>query len=229
MKKHKKGNAAIAVSIIIAGAIIAGAVFLSRGEKTGSAAQNTRHGETQEIRNFRMPDENDFLRGNPDAKVTIVEFSDFECPFCARLHPTLSRLVEERDDVNWVYRHFPLSSIHSRALAAAIASECVAKQGGNEAFWKFSDALFLNQNNLGNDLSEEQALKFGLDLDEFRSCLSDKEIAKNVTGDGNEAVSSGGRGTPFSVAITASGRLLPFSGALPYETIVSLVDQAVNN
>jgi len=89
-------------------------------------------------------EEGEHILGNPaNAQVTIIEYSDFECPFCARFHPTLKRIVSESNgNVAWVYRQFPLTQIHQNALERAIASECVAKIKGNDAFWKYADLLF---------------------------------------------------------------------------------------
>jgi hypothetical protein len=84
------------------------------------------------------------ILGNPTtAQVTIIEYSDFECPFCARFHPTLKKIVTESNgNVAWVYRQFPLVQIHQNAFERAVASECVAKIKGNDAFWKYADLLF---------------------------------------------------------------------------------------
>lgn len=84
----------------------------------------------------------DHIRGNKKAKVVVIEYSDFQCPFCQRVHPTYKKIVETYGDkVMWVYRHFPLN-FHPKALPAAIASECAYEQGGDDAFWKFTDELF---------------------------------------------------------------------------------------
>jgi protein-disulfide isomerase len=232
---NKNGPNTIALSIIAAGLIIAGSIFMTQnpdGESNvalAPAGNNNNAAATASIDDLRLPDENSHIKGNPNARVTIVEFSDFECPFCGRIHPTLDRIISERDDVNWVYRHFPLSSIHSNAMNASIASECVAKLGGNDAFWSFADSLFLNQRNLGQTLYEGEAQKLGINLSDFRSCLEDDSIAQIVKDDLSEASSIGGRGTPFSVAITPKGKFIPFSGALPYESILQLVEQALES
>ncbi len=89
------------------------------------------------------------IRGNLNAPVTIVEFSDFECPFCRRFHPTAQQaLAEYGDRVRWVYKHFPIDQIHPQARPAAEVSECIAEQKGNEGFWQFADIIFENQDRL---------------------------------------------------------------------------------
>lgn len=88
--------------------------------------------------------EGEHVMGNPNtADVTIVEYSDFECPFCARFHPVLEQVVAESNgSVAWVYRQFPLTQIHEHAFERAIASECVAQIKGNDAFWEYANLLF---------------------------------------------------------------------------------------
>lgn len=87
--------------------------------------------------------DDDHIRGNANADIAIFEYSDYQCPFCTRVHPTYLQVMDEYGDkVMWVYRHFPLTSIHPDALPLAIGSECVAAQGGNDAFWDYTDALF---------------------------------------------------------------------------------------
>lgn len=87
--------------------------------------------------------EKDHVKGNPNAKVTLVEFSDFQCPFCKRFHPTVQQALSEYgDQIRLVYKHFPLDSIHPQARPAAEASECIAEQKGSEGFWQFADAVF---------------------------------------------------------------------------------------
>lgn len=89
----------------------------------------------------------DHYKGSATPAIAIVEYSDFECPYCSRIHTTLDQLVEENDNIAWAYRHLPLG-FHAQAVPAAVASECVAASEGNEGFWSFADTLFANQGEL---------------------------------------------------------------------------------
>jgi len=234
MAAKTSGSYGIPIAIVIAGLLIGGSIFLSRtGGSVASGATFSGSGHAGgggvASSEFRMPDDMDHVRGNPDAAISIVEFSDFECPFCARLHPTLQRIVDENEDVKWIYRHFPLSSIHFRALGSAVASECMARLGGNAGFWTFADAAFSNQSHLGDALYEEVARTMGVDIEEFQSCRNDRSITADIQEDLDEAVGTGGRGTPYVIVVSPSGELVPFSGALPYEQISSLISQVRNN
>jgi len=231
MKTSTQNGYGVPIAIVVAGLLIAGAVFWSSGTTSETNRQQANTGQAPASEpggEFRLPNESDHVRGNRDAKVTIIEFSDFECPFCARLHPTLARIIDEDKDVKWIFRHFPLTS-HSRAFGAAVASECIAKLGSNDTFWNFADTVFADQRKLGNTLYEEMARTAGIDTSAFNTCTKDKIIASEVQTDLDEVIDIGGRGTPFVVVVTASGKLTTFSGALPYEQIKSLVDQAHNN
>ncbi len=122
-------------------------------------------------------DGEDHIRGNPNAPVKLVEFSDFECPFCKRFHPIMKRLMEEygkEGKVAWVYRHFPIDSLHSKARKEAQAAECANELGGNEAFWTFTDKLFAvtpSNNRLDLGLLPRVAEEIGLDRAAFEACL----------------------------------------------------------
>jgi len=227
MQTNVQKGYGVPIAIVIAGLLIAGAVMFSGGGATTSTTTGN-HAGGQPSSAFRMPDETDHVRGNPDAAIAIVEFSDLECPFCAQIHPTLSRIVEENEDVKWIYRHFPLSTIHSRALSAAVASECIARLGGNDAFWAFTDAAF-SGGQLGDAWYQEQAASFGIDSRAFASCMDDKSVVADIQADLDEATGTGGRGTPYVVVVTQSGQLMPFSGALPYEQVAGVVEQARAN
>lgn len=171
----------------------------------------------------------DYVRGNSKAKVSLVEYSDFECPFCQRFHPTMQQVMEEYGDkVSWVYRHYPLP-FHPNAQKAAEASECIAQQGGNEAFWKYADAIFKKNEELGGQISpdaiQSAAESSGVNMDKFKECLDSGKMADIVTADMDSGSNSGVSGTPgtFIVVDGEAKELIP--GALPFEQVKTMIDQ----
>lgn len=212
----------IAGSVVLAGALIAGAILVRSGEVTPSGEQAVDPQDVPEV------SAEDYRLGAADPVVTIVEYSDFECPFCARFHPTAARLVEEYpDQVAWVYRHFPLTSIHAQAAPAALASECVGELAGNQAFWDFGQALFDNQQSLDADLYVREAEGLGVAEADLLSCLEDGRYEEKVSNQFDDAVAAGARGTPFSVLIGPDGSQRTVPGALPYEQLKAAVDEII--
>jgi protein-disulfide isomerase len=138
---------AVPFAIIIAGALIAGAFYFSNIKVASQVAKNNTKEVTQPTttNDVRPISADDHLLGNPNADVIILEYSDTECPFCKMFHPTLKRIMDEygkSGKVAWVYRHFPIDQLHSKARKEAEATECVYDQGGNEMFWKYIDRSF---------------------------------------------------------------------------------------
>ena len=182
-------------------------------------------------------DGDDRILGNPDAPVKLVEFSDFECPFCKRVHPTLKKIMadyESSGDVAWVYRHFPIDSLHPNARKEAQAAECANEQGGNDAFWAYTDKLYeVTPSNNRLELSSlpQIAEDIGLDRDAFEECLQGDrrggKYADLIEADAQDAVASGGRGTPYIVVIAPNGKTFPISGAQPYAAIKSIIELAL--
>lgn len=170
----------------------------------------------------------DHIRGNKDAKITLVEYSDFECPFCARFHPTMKQaLAEYGDKIRWVYRHYPLS-FHPNAQKAAEASECVAKLGNDDAFWKYADAIFAENDKLGGSLSPAAITTAvqasGVDATAVQNCIDSGEMASVVNSDLTEGTATGVTGTPGTILIKSNGEQQMISGALPYEQLKAYLD-----
>lgn len=98
---------------------------------------------TVALSNLQAVSDSDHIRGSNNAKITVVEYSDYDCPFCSRFHTTMQQVLSEYEgDVRWVYRHYPIPQLHPNANKMSQASECIADQNGEEAFWKFSDAYY---------------------------------------------------------------------------------------
>lgn len=171
--------------------------------------------------------DDDWIKGDPNAKISIVEFSDTECPFCKRVHPTLQQIVEDYDgEVNWVYRHFPLTSIHPKAPKEAEATECAGELGGNDGFWAYLDRLFeVTPSNNGLDASQlpQIAEDVGLNVAKFQECLDSGKYASVVQDELAQATAAGGTGTPYSVIVSGDQKV-PISGAVPYAQFQSVID-----
>ena len=232
----KNGKLTTPGAIILAGVIIAVAILFANGygeakplavndaddliaiEDTENTAANSQDVTVNPV------DENDHIKGPLNAPVIIVEYSDFECPFCGRVHPTLGQVVEEYDgQVAWVYRHLPLSQIHANADAAAQASECVAELGGNDAFWSFADGIFDGSIGMVGFAGVKAAT--GVDLSAVQNCVNSGKYAAEVKKDSADAAGAGGRGTPFAVVIGPDGKTLTVSGAQPIAAWRQVVDQ----
>lgn len=139
-------------------------------------------------------EEHDHLRGTRDARVTLVEYGDFQCPYCARAHGALTELMEQHEGrVALVYRHLPLSDLHPFAMPAAEAAEAAGAQG---KFWEMHDALFENQGMLDEDALPALAAGMGVDLQRFAQELKDGKHASRVEADAEQAGTLGARGTP---------------------------------
>ncbi|MFH1631443.1 MAG: thioredoxin domain-containing protein [bacterium] len=150
-----------------------------------------------------------------NAKVVMVVYSDFECPYCAAHHPNVEQIVEDfGDDVAVVFRHFPLN-FHANARPAALASECAAEQG---KFWEFADMIFANQSKMGDEYYSQVATALGLNSGDFTSCVDELKYASDIEADIASAMMAGVTGTP---ATFVNGMLV--SGAVPYETLAELV------
>jgi protein-disulfide isomerase len=141
--------------------------------------------------------DSDHVLGNIEtAKVVVIEYSDFQCPYCAENQSNMNALKEEYGDkMALVFRHFPLTSIHSQALPAAMASECAAEQG-NDKFWAMADKLFENQKTLGEEKFKTIASEIGLDEKKFSDCLASNKYNSKIQSMAQGGYSAGVGGTP---------------------------------
>jgi len=172
----------------------------------------------------------DHIRGNPQARITLIEYSDFECPYCKRFHDTAVQLLQAYDgQVNWVYRHFPLSFHNPGAEREAEASECIAELGGNDAFWHYADAIYERTHSNGNGFPAEKlaplAVEVGVDEAAFRKCLDSGRHKAQIQQDAREGQAAGVDGTPGNFLMdNATGRVVPVKGARPLDDLKAVVD-----
>lgn len=222
MSENKKFELSPSISIIIAGVIIAGSiVYVNTNPAAPAAAVQAPAPST--ATNVRAPSAQDHIVGSLNAPLVLIEYSDFQCPFCNVVHPTLKRIVDESNgQIAWVYRHLPLESLHPNARPAALASECVAEQLGNDGFWKFAGIIFADQSKMSADYYAQVAVQLGANKAKFSSCISSNKYAGVVDADSQEAQQNGGNGTPYTVLYDKKGQT-GVSGALPYNTFTSVI------
>jgi protein-disulfide isomerase len=226
-----KGSAIISILIAFVGGVLIGHLTGSAGtggdeQEVGAAADEggpLGPAPDDGIERFRVPvtDEQP-VKGPADALVTIVEFSDFECPFCSRVGPTISRLMNEyRGKVRVVWRNNPLP-FHQNAGPAANAAMEAFEQGGSEKFWAMHDKLFENQRALGRADLERYAQELGLNMQQFRAALDNNEHNAGIQADQALSNQVDARGTPH---FFINGRKL--AGAQPYEEFQRIVDEEI--
>jgi len=234
---NQKNTLAIPIAVVIAGILIAGAVIYGGGKAptagTANQPQQQVAQQTGDLEKMTPISSSDHIRGNPDALVKIVEYSDTECPFCKRFHTTMKEVMDEygKDGkVAWVYRHFPLDQLHSKARKEAVALECANEQGGNDKFWSYADRLYeVTPANNGLDTAElpKIAQYVGLDVAKFNTCLASTKYDKHIEDEVQNAQATGGNGTPWSIVVGAKGKKYPLSGAQPYTSIKQLIETAL--
>ncbi len=217
-------NYAVPFAIVIAGFAIAGAIYFGDGKKPDVAAQPA--GTVDPVTSA------DHILGNPNAKVVIVEYSDTECPYCKTFHATMNRIMSEygKDgNVAWVYRQFPIESLHPiKAHNEAEATECANKLGGNTKFWEYINKVFEttpSNNRLDQAELPKIAKTIGLDVAEFNKCLDGDEMKAVVDAGLASGNKAGVSGTPYSIILVNKKPVSGINGAQPYEVVKATIDE----
>lgn len=230
-------------SIIIAAILIVGGIFASKLPMFQTSAKvakapdmTTPTGMAQSIFDTKSSVTipaivaDDHTRGDvASSKITIVEYSDLQCPFCQRFHGVMLQLMQDYPGkIAWIYRHYPLESIHPDARPYAIASECAAMQGGNATFWNFVDGIFANSNaTKARDARIASVAKvLGLDAAKLASCQKDPATDALVKADIDGASSLSISGTPVSYIIDGKNEYT-VEGAYPIEAMKIVIDKLV--
>lgn len=226
-------------TFLLLGILVIGALFVFAGEgvKVGKANQpSSRPDAPSQPSNIKVDTKNAPFLGDENAPVTIVEFSDYQCPFCRKFWVETLPLIKseyiETGKVKFVYMDLPLESIHPGAIPAAEAAECVREQGGDKAYFEMHDKIFSEQNILdgGDPLTgpvsgtaqfgttelKKWAKDLGYDID---NCLDSGKYNSDIQSDLEQAISAGGQGTPYFII---NGN--PLSGAQPFSVFKQVID-----
>jgi protein-disulfide isomerase len=206
-----------------------GAGFLLWGRDTaaapqaaGSAAQTAGQEAAIKVTRYDVPVDGDPAIGPENAPITIIEFSDYECPFCTRWYAEVWPRIQAAypDQVRLVYRDFPLTSIHGNAVPAAEAANCAGEQG---AYWEFHEKLFNDPDGLGKEAYQNYASELGLDADAFDQCVEERRYQDEVASDLDFAFNLGVRSTP---TFFING--IALVGAQPFEVFKDVIDKELS-
>ncbi|QQR83736.1 DsbA family protein [Candidatus Peregrinibacteria bacterium] len=202
--------------------------YVARVQKEQQAAQDqeeaARTGGGAPVEGVSVDD--DAVHGDKNAPVTLIEFSDYQCPYCQKFFTgALPQIVQNYIDtgkVKLVYRDFPLG-FHENARPSAIAAECFREQKGDEGYFQYHNLLFANINALGSDNLKKWAVDLGADANQFNACLDGEKYGSEVDKDIKEGMAYGVSGTP---AFFVNGRFI--SGAQPFEVFQRVIDEELN-
>lgn len=179
--------------------------------------------------NLQKLQKDDHVRGNRDARIVLFEYSDLECPFCKQFHPVAKQAVDEyKGQVAWVFRHFPLDNLHSKARSEAEAAECANSLGKDDVFWKFVDKIYeITPANNGLDPQELPKIAAGNGINQaaFNNCLASRKFKQIVEDDYQSGLKAGISGTPGNILLdTKTGKTSVIPGAVPYDQLKSAID-----
>lgn len=218
-----KGSAIVSILVALVGGIAIGSLATSAiSGGSGDDIADVSGIVPDDVERVRVPVGDRPMKGAKDALVTIVEISDFQCPFCSRVNPTMKRIMDEyQGQVRVVWRNNPLPFHKDAPLAHQAAIEAY-DQGGNKKFWAMHDKLFSNQRELKRDKLEQYAKEVGLNLDKFKKALDSKKHVNVIQADQTLAKRIGANGTPHFVI---NGRKL--SGAQPFDEFKKVIDEEI--
>ncbi|TSC89248.1 MAG: DSBA oxidoreductase [Parcubacteria group bacterium Gr01-1014_3] len=233
MHKKLSGFLNLPTAIFLAGLMVAVALIYATGKDIIQPASPAQLGGPSQANVFDtlLAGSDYYVRGNPNAPVKIIEYSDLECPFCKKFQLTMQEVMSAYgDQVAWIYKHFPLDSIHSKARAEANAAECAGEQGGNKSFWDYLDRIFaITPSNNGLDLNElpKIAQSLNLNMQKFQQCLTSNKFASRIESHYQEGLEVGALGTPYSIVIAPNGQKGVINGAQDYSAVKKIIDTAL--
>jgi len=229
MQPQQTNSIAIPIAIVLGFAMIAVAIFFSgSGPSAQRAIVETGGDQVSEQAPgiIRPVDETDYIKGKPNAPIMIVEYSDYECPFCKAFHDTMNMVMDEyggSGDVAWVYRQFPI--LGPTSIRATEAAFCVGELGGNSAYFAFSDAIFEREAGDRTNMTRlsDYANIAGVDVEAFEECLDSGRMANRVEAAVEDGRVAGIQGTPHSIVIVGDQQAV-INGAQPYSVVRGIIE-----
>lgn len=232
----QKTSPALPIAIITGFAMIALAIFLTSKDTPPTASvynqQNSKDSAAASTGVSRPVSEEDYIRGNPNASIMMVEYSDYDCPFCNEFHVTMKQIMDQygvTGRLAWVYRQFPLAELHPNSPKISEAALCVGDIGGNDAFWKFTDLIFQERNlNEPTNVTKlpQYAETSGIPKDEYVSCMNSGRMKEAVVAQIEDGFNSGARGTPYTVIMVGDQQAV-INGAQPYDVVKGIVNNLI--
>lgn len=221
---------AIPLAIIAGFALIALAIYFSGiGSRATAPVAAPAEAQPTAVGQIKPVDDTDYIKGNPNAPILIVEYSDYDCPFCKQFHETMNQIMDEygvTGKVAWVYRQFPIPQLHPNAERISQAALCVGSLKGNDAFWQFSDRIFRERdiNEPTNvTLLPEYAADLGITREAFVNCLESGQQAEKVRASVADAIQAGVQGTPHSFVVVGD-QMDAINGAQPYTVVKQIIE-----
>jgi protein-disulfide isomerase len=223
---------ALPLAIVVGFAMIAIAIFFTSSTQSPVVQAPVDSEPTTTVSTVRPIGESDYILGNPNAPIVMVEYSDYDCPFCKQFHSTMHQILDEygvTGRLAWVYRQFPLVDLHPNAPRIAEAALCVGDLGGNTAFWTFSDSVFdsRQETEFTNVTKLPQfAEAAGIERTAFTECMNSGRMLDNLRADMADGLSAGAQGTPYTV-IKVGTQEAVINGAQPYDVVKGIVENLI--
>ena len=229
----KTNSLAIPIAIVFGFGLIALAIYFS-----GIGANNSNNNQVAAVAtekakaNIRAVDKTDYIFGNPNAPILVVEYSDYDCPFCKNFHETMNKIMNEygvSGKVAWVYRQFPIAQLHPNSPKISEAALCVGELGGNDAFWKFSNSVFQERGvNEPTNMSKlvDFAVLAGVSKDDYQKCVDSGKHKKTIDDSLAEGAATGIAGTPQSFVLIGNQQA-EIEGAQPYPVVKQIIENLI--
>lgn len=225
----KKENVLMTVIVVLVVVVIGLAGYVGQTKSSVSGTpDNNKVGASDSIQ-YRPIASTDFKIGPKNPKITILEYSDTECPFCIQFHKTLKTILESYPDIAWVYRFSPIPQLHAHAPAEAAAAYCVGKLNGNDAFWTYLNRIFSTtpgNDKLDQTKLDQYAAEIGVKTNDFAACRADSATSDYIKADQADALRAGLQGTPYSLVLNSQGEVInTIPGYLPFESLKPQLDK----